>query len=58
MNFSEKICLTLSKLFFKIPFIPRPKSVATIDEYCEQEFNTAKEINKTFKSQIVFSAMV
>jgi len=40
-----------------IPLIPRPKTIATINEYCEYEFHTAKEINKTFKSQIVFQNM-
>ncbi|MFX0200865.1 MAG: class I SAM-dependent methyltransferase [Candidatus Hodarchaeota archaeon] len=50
MMFSERICVILSKMFSSIVSHPIER---TIDEYCEHEFQTAKE-NKKIESQIKF----
>lgn len=50
MMFSERICVILSRMFSSIASHPIER---TIDEYCEHEFQTAKE-NKKIGSQIKF----
>jgi len=43
--FSEKFCIMLSKLCFKLP-IPRPFIGQSTDMYCEEERRTAKNLEK------------
>lgn len=45
ISFSERLCIFLSELCFKLP-LPRPGIVKSSHDICEEEFTTVKDLEK------------